>query len=223
VGSCGSSRVVDASSLDAPLHARQFSLVNSIVLGFDVVIGALRVGFFAAAAVLTVVCGIDWAVRTRKISPFSGVARFFRSSVDPLIAPVERRIVRAGGVPSSAPWWALAFVVLAGIILITLLGFIRNQLLVVTMAAGAGPGMIFQLLVTWTFAILRIALLVRVICSWIRISPYSPWVRWAFALTEPILRPLRQIVPTLGMIDITPIVAYFVLYLLESLLLGMMR
>jgi YggT family protein len=48
-------------------------------------------------------------------------------------------------------------------------------------------------------------------------------VRWAFALTEPILRPLRQIVPTLGMIDITPIVAYFVLYLLENLLLGMMR
>ena len=41
-------------------------------------------------------------------------------------------------------------------------------------------------------------------------------------LSEPILRPLRRVIPSLGMIDITPIVAYFGLVLLEGLILGML-
>jgi YggT family protein len=43
------------------------------------------------------------------------------------------------------------------------------------------------------------------------VSPYSPWVRWSFGLTEWLLAPLRRVVPSLGMIDITPIVAYYLL------------
>jgi YggT family protein len=39
-------------------------------------------------------------------------------------------------------------------------------------------------------------------------------VRWSFVLTEWLLAPLRRIIPPLGMIDITPIVAYFVIQLL---------
>ena len=77
------------------------------------------------------------------------------------------------------------------------------------------------LLVHWTFTLLQIALLVRVISSWFQISPYSGWVRWSFALTEWMLAPMRQIIPTLGMIDITPIIAYFVLRLLEGLITGL--
>jgi len=70
------------------------------------------------------------------------------------------------------------------------------------------------LLIRWTIGLLQIALIVRVISSWVRISPYSRWVRWAFALTEWLLAPLRRIVPPLGMIDITPIVAFFVIQLI---------
>ena len=185
-------------------------------------LGVLRMVLFGLAAVLTVVFAIDWAVRTRRINPFNPVARFFRASVDPLIAPVERRIVRAGGLPSSAPWWALVAVVLGGILLIQVLGFVGSQILVMSMAASSGPGAMLHMLVGLTFWILQIALIVRVLSSWIpNLSPYSPWVRWAFVLTEPILAPLRQIVPTLGAIDITPIVAYFLLKILASLLLGM--
>lgn len=191
--------------------------MNALLAGLDTLLGALRIGFFGAAAAAAVVCGVDWAVRTRRISPFSGVARFFRGSVDPLLAPIERRIVRAGGVPSSAPWWALAAVVLGGIVVLSLIGFVRNQLFLLAVASGSGGRGLLLVLVHWVFAILQLALLVRVLISWVRVSPYSRWVRWAFVLTEPILRPLRQIIPTLGMIDITPIVAYFLLQLLEGL------
>jgi YggT family protein len=194
--------------------------VSALISGFDVALVVLRYAFFAAAAVLAVMCTLDWAVRTRRISPFSGVARFFRTSFDPFLAPVERRVVRAGGVPTSAPWWALGVVVLLGIVVISLLGFVRNQIAVVGFAAASGPAGMVRVLIAWAFAIMRIAIIVRVIVSWVRVSEYSPWVRWAFVLTEPIMRPLRRIVPTIGMIDITPIVAYFLLYILESIVVS---
>ena len=39
---------------------------------------------------------------------------------------------------------------------------------------------------------------------------------------DPIIVPLRRIVPTLGMIDITPIVAWLLLSLLQALVLGVL-
>ena len=193
--------------------------MNSILIALDAVRSALSVGFFAAGVALTLVCGVDWMVRTRRLSPFGRVSRFFTRSVEPLMAPVERRIVRAGGLPSSAPWWSLAAVVFGGIVILSLFDFVRGQIEGIAVASQQGSRGMLRLLISWTFAILQMALLVRVLCSWVRVSPYSPWVRWAFTLSEPILRPLRQIVPTLGMVDITPIIAYLLLGFLQSFLI----
>lgn len=172
--------------------------------------------------VLAVVCFVDWLARTRRISPFNPIARFLRQTVDPLIAPMERRIVRAGGTPSSAPWWTLAAAVVIALIVITAMDFIAGQVMGTMLALTSGPTGIVALLVEWTFELLKTALLVTVIVSWLPISPYSKWVRWAFVISEPILRPLRGIIPTLGMFDITPIVAYFLLGLLEGMIMRLL-
>ncbi|HWL40362.1 MAG TPA: YggT family protein [Gemmatimonadaceae bacterium] len=187
--------------------------------GTGVVMQALRIFLLSAAVVLAVICLIDWAVRTRKINPFGGVARFFRTSVDPFIAPIERKVVGAGGTPASAPLWALAAVVIGGIVIVSIVDFIRVELLRAAYYSGQGSAGIFRLLVTWTFSILRIALLVRVVSSWLPISPYSRWISWSYRLTEPFLAPLRRVIPTLGAFDISPIVAYFLLGFIQSFLL----
>jgi YggT family protein len=121
--------------------------------------------------------------------------------------------------PTAAPWWALGVVVVGGIILLTLLDFLAGQLVFASRAADSGPRGILALLIGWTFGILKIALLVRVVSSWIRVSPYSKWVHWSYRLTEPLLAPLRRWIPTIGMIDITPIVAYIILIVLEGLIM----
>ncbi len=192
-------------------------LLETVIAGLDATIDALRLVFLGGALVLGIVCVLDWMVRTRRISPFSGIARFMRKSVDPVIAPIERRVVRAGGLPASAPLWALGAAVLSGIIVLSLLAFARSQFLAAGALSSAGPRGVLALVVSWAFQILRVALLVRVISSWVRVSPYSRWIRWSYTLTEPLLRPLRRVIPSIGMIDITPIVAYFVLGLLEGL------
>lgn len=193
--------------------------MTSFLAFLDVALLFLQRAFFALAVVLGVVATIDWLVRTRRINQFGRIARFMRRSVDPLMAPIERQVVRSGGLPASAPWWALAAVVLGGIVLLTLLAFLRDQVVVAAMALQGGARGLTRLVIAWTFGLLSLALIVRVLSSWVRVSPYSKWVRWSFVLSEPILRPLRRIIPSLGMIDITPIVAYILLGLLQSFLM----
>lgn len=192
------------------------------MVAVGVVIEVLRTVLLSVALVFGVICVLDWAVRTRKISPFNAIARFCRSTIDPLIAPIERKVVRAGGTPAAAPLWALVAVVVGGILLLTFLDFIRLEIAQSIIASQNGAAGIFHLLVSWTFTILKIALLVRVISSWLPISPFSVWVRWSYFLSEPILAPMRRIVPSLGGLDITPILAYFLLNLTESLLFRLM-
>lgn len=182
---------------------------------------AVRSIVIAVVVVLAVAFLLDWLVRTRRINPFHPFARGIRRFVDPIIAPVERRILRAGGLPTSAPIWALVGAVIGGILAISGLDFVIQGLAGMIFAMTSGPLGLFVVLVRLTFSVLRFAIIVVVIVSWLPISPFSTWVRWAFAITEPILRPLREIVPRVAMFDITPIVAYFLLGILEWALLRM--
>jgi YggT family protein len=177
---------------------------------------AVRSVVAVAVVILAIAFLLDWLVRTRRINPFHPMARVVRRFVDPLVTPIERRIVRAGGSPSSAPIWALVGAVFIGIVIISGLDFVLQGLVSMIFAASSGPMGLFVMLVRLTFDILRLAIIIVVLVSWLPISPFSAWVRWAFAITEPLLRPLRDIVPRLGMFDITPIVAYFLLKIIQS-------
>lgn len=175
----------------------------------------VRTIVFAAVIVLSVGFLLSWLVRTRRINPFNPVARGVRNLTDPLLAPVERSIVRAGGLPSAAPLWGIAGAVVLGIVIVSGFNFAAGMIATLLLAAASGPMGLFFVLVRATFGILKLAIMIVVVVSWLPISPFSPWVRWAFTITEPIMRPLRQIVPRIGMFDITPIVAYFALNILE--------
>jgi len=196
--------------------------VSSALYGLDSALAIVKLALLAMALILAIFCLLDWAVRTRRVNLFGGIGRFSRTKIDPFIEPIERRVVRAGGNPASAPLWALAAVVIGGILLVSVLDFIRAEVFAAGFAIQSGPSGIFRLIVSWLFDVLRIALLVRVVSSWLPISPYSPWIRWSYALSEPILKPLRQVIPSLGPIDITPIIAYFLLGFLQGAVLRLL-
>jgi len=75
------------------------------------------------------------------------------------------------------------------------------------------------------FLILELAVLAEVIWSWVQPSPYDmhPVRLWLRRLTEPILEPIRRVIPPLGgTLDISPIVALLLLRLLERLVVGVL-
>jgi YggT family protein len=183
------------------------------------IVANLRVILFYMAIAVAVIAAIDWAVRTRRINPFSKVARFFRANVDPLLAPIERVIVRAGGLPSSAAWWGLIAFIVFGILIIMLLQFI-GSILFQMVAVGQHPELAWRVVLSWIISLLSLALFVRVISSWFPVSPYSRWIRWSYVMTDWMIRPLQQVIPRIGMFDITPIVAWLLLRLIGGFILG---
>jgi YggT family protein len=187
------------------------------VPGFHAAIETISGILFWLAVVAALVCVVDWLIRKRYISPFGWASRVFRRYVDPLMAPIERKVVRTGGLPSSAPLWALAAVVIGGIVLLQLLNFVVS-LVEQAEFVFANPAGAPRMIARWALTVLMIALLVRVISSWLPVSPYSPWIRWSYVLTEWFMRPLRQVIRPIRGIDISPIVAYFGLRLVQALI-----
>lgn len=65
--------------------------------------------------------------------------------------------------------------------------------------------------------LLAIALLIRALLSWVVRDRNNPVVRALDTITEPILQPLRRIMPRTGMIDLTPMVAMLLLFFLANI------
>ena len=69
------------------------------------------------------------------------------------------------------------------------------------------------------FEVYIVILFARVICSWIRVNPYGKVFQFIFSLTEPLLAPIRRLMPKTMMLDFSPMILMLVLILLQRLLL----
>jgi YggT family protein len=171
---------------------------------------------YAAAVALT-----HWAVRSRRIDPFGAWPRFARRMSDPVLLPLERRIVRAGASPQNAPYWLLALVVAGGLLFLSLIQWLIGTAASVVFLAHGGPRVWLRALLSAVFTIIMAAILIRVIASWFGIGPYRRWMRPVYALTNWIIDPIRRILPAVGPFDFSPMVAWLVLYVVRGFLLGL--
>jgi YggT family protein len=77
-------------------------------------------------------------------------------------------------------------------------------------------------LVQTLFDLYSFILLARVLISWVQIDPYNPIVRLLYQLTEPLLAPIRRLLPQTGMMDFSPIVAFIAIMVVERIVISMM-
>jgi len=73
------------------------------------------------------------------------------------------------------------------------------------------------------FTLLNLAILARVLLSWVRVNPYHPAVELLYRITEPILAPLRRVIPSIGMVDISPVIALILLQIIQEVLVAIIR
>ena len=180
----------------------------------------LRYVVLAVAGVAALGAFAAMAVQARAVSPFGRTARLIRRLTDPLLTPIERRIVRAGGNPQTAPWWLIGIAVVGGIVVITLVEWLAAQAFSIEAAARFGGGSLLRLLVDWAFNLVMIALVVRILGSWVGAGPYTRWMRPFVLLTEWLLAPLRRVVPPFGPFDLTPLIAWILLSLARGYVLA---
>ena len=77
-------------------------------------------------------------------------------------------------------------------------------------------------LVDLLFGLYSLAIIARVSISWTRIDTYHPVVQFIYRITEPVLAPLRERIPPVGMMDISPIAALFVLLILQKIVVAVL-
>ena len=164
-----------------------------------------------------------WLVRARRLAPFGAWPRLVRRTADPILRPLEGQLARAGRNPQDAPLWLFGFTVAGGLILISFVDWSIGLVLRAQMAARGGAGGMTAFLINGVFTLLIAALIVRVVASWFSIGAYHPRLRPVILMTEWLLAPIRRVLPPIGMIDLSPLVAWLTLTLLRSLLLSLVR
>jgi YggT family protein len=68
-----------------------------------------------------------------------------------------------------------------------------------------------------------LALIIRIILSWINISPYNPISRITHQITEPLLGKIRQYIKPLGMFDFSPMIAIILLEVIQRVAASLLR
>lgn len=177
----------------------------------QLVLTVFRYLVFAGVAVIVVGAALAMAVQRRALNPFGTSARTIRRFTDPFLKPVERRVLRSGGNPQSAPWWVIGVTVLAGILLVSAVDWSVAQGRMVMVASQGGPRSIVRLVVDGALWLLTISLFVRVIGSWFGVGDHARWMRPFYLMTEWFLAPLRRVLPRFGPLDLSPLVAWLLI------------
>jgi YggT family protein len=155
------------------------------------------------------------------LNPFARPARIIRRLSDPFTMPVRRSLLGFGVDPKYAPLVVILIVILMGwfalqiadAINMTAVGLLQSAIIG---APVAGLGFILYGLVS----IYILLVFLRIIFSWGMISYKNRLMRFLVNVTEPLLGPLRRMIPPLGMLDISPIVAFLILWLFRAAIEG---
>lgn len=142
-----------------------------------------------------------------RVRPPSSVAQFTFQLSDWLVRPMRRIVPGVGGYD-----WAS----LIGAFLIVLLA--TSVLFMAGWSAQAVLLMALQRFLQWILYGFMALLVVEAIFSWI--NPHAPLAPFVRALNEPLLRPLRRVVPLVGNLDLSLLVALILLQI-ANILLGM--
>jgi YggT family protein len=157
------------------------------------------------AGVLGGVLLLRFWMQVIRVRPPASVGQFTFTLSDWLVRPLRRIVPGMGGYD----WASLigAFLVVLAASSLMLLAGVSGQF--VLMAA-------LLRFLNWIIYGFMGLLIIEVIFSWV--NPYAPLAPFVRALNEPLLRPIRRLVPAIGGIDFSVLVAFILLQIIQYLL-----
>ena len=179
---------------------------------------AVVTAVFAVVVLMLVRLALNYA----DLNPFNRSVLFVRGLSDPFINPVRRALLQFGFGPNLAPLVTILLAILLGYFVILLTGSILNTAAGVLINSQAIPqrqSAIIAIVGYLLYGLLDIYVLlifIRIIFSWGQVSYSNRVMRFLVNATDPLLVPLRRMIPPLGMFDLSPIVAFILLWLLKA-------
>ncbi|MEK1940640.1 MAG: YggT family protein [Pseudomonas sp.] len=143
---------------------------------------------------------------------YNPLCQFIVRATQPLLKPLRKIIPGFGGLD------------IASLVLAILLQFILIALtILLTYGVFANPvQMLIWSLIGITALFLKVfffALIISVILSWVAQGSHNPGVELINQICEPVLSPIRRILPSMGGLDLSPIFAFLALKLLDMLVI----
>jgi YggT family protein len=154
-------------------------------------------------------------------NPFGWTSLTIRRLTDPLIGPVRRALAGFGVDPKYAPLVTILLTILLGWFSLQLVSGLANTLagILVSLSKGAVAATIGYVLFG-LLSLYSLLIFLRIIFSWVMVSYSNRAMRFLVNATEPLLGPLRRIVPLVGAFDISPIVAFIIVMVLQRAIAG---
>lgn len=155
------------------------------------------------------------------LNPFGSPSITLRRLTDPLVGPVRRALMGFGVDPKYAPLVTILIAILLGWFVLQLVANVANTSagLLLSSQRGAIAAMVGYLLYG-SLALYSLLIFVRIIFSWVMVSYSNRLMRFLVNTTEPFMGPLRRMVPPVGRFDISPIVAFIILWLFQAAIAG---
>lgn len=162
----------------------------------------------AVASVLGAVLLLRFWMQAIRVRPPASVAQFTFTLSDWLVRPLRRIVPGVGGYDWASLIGALLVVLLSASVM-----FLDGAPAQVVLLAG-----LYRFL-TWIIYGFIALLIIEAIFSWI--NPHAPLAPFVRALNDPLLRPLRRVVPLLGGLDLSLLVALILLQIAQ-IIVGML-
>jgi YggT family protein len=154
------------------------------------------------------------------MNPFSRPVILVRRLTDPLVNPVRRALAGFQISPNGAPLVTILLTILAGYFALMLAGGVLNTaagiVLVIDSRRAGGVVALVGYLLYGLLTVYSLLIFIRIIMSWGRPAYHNRLMRFLARATDPLLLPLRHMIPPLGMFDISPIVAFIIIFLFQK-------
>jgi YggT family protein len=154
------------------------------------------------------------------VNPFSWSAVTVRRLTDPIIAPMRRRLISLRIDPAIAPFVAILVILVSGYLLFQVVESILNTAGGIIYAVSSGRAgalvAIIGYLLYGLLGLYTLAIFIYIILSWTAVSYRHPLMRFLFRITEPLLGPLRRVIPPVATFDISPMIALLIVWLCEA-------
>lgn len=184
---------------------------------------ALFIEWIVVAVILAVIglMIIRLIANAMDLNPFTWLSSTIRRLSDPFIMPMRRGLMGFGIDPKYSPVVVILITILMGFFVLQFTG---------TLAYTAGGILrsiqnrsmisVLGFIIYGAVSIYMLMIFVRIVFSWGMVSYTNRLMKFLVDTTEPLLGPLRRIIPPLGMMDISPIFAFLILWLMQSAIQG---
>jgi YggT family protein len=159
-----------------------------------------------------------------EVNPFTWSAISLRRATEPVLSRVRAVLLGFRLDPKVAPFIAVILIILAGYMVILVMESVLNTVAGIIFALSArqigAPVAVIGYLIFGFLSLYTLTIFIRIIFSWLGFSYSNRLMRFVFQVTEPLLGPLRRTVPAVGMFDISPIVAFLILWICKLAVAG---